>query len=70
MYVCMYVCMYKQDLTLNNLQSLICHKNQPTKNKCGNEKSMPHKANKKLSLRQSNPETHCIDINRERVLPE
>ena len=23
--------MYKQDLAFNNLQGLICHKNQPTK---------------------------------------
>ena len=29
MYVCMYVCMYKQDLALNNQQGLICHKTQP-----------------------------------------
>ena len=25
-----YIYIYKQDLTLNNLQGLICHKTQPT----------------------------------------
>ena len=29
----MYVCMYKKDLALNNLQGLICHKTQPITHK-------------------------------------
>ena len=29
MYVCMYVCMYEEDLALNNQQGLICHETPP-----------------------------------------
>ena len=32
-YICMHVRIYKQDLALNNLQGLICHKTQPTNQK-------------------------------------
>ena len=31
--------MYKEDLALNNLQWLICHKTQPTKNQASKIKS-------------------------------